>query len=67
MWTVGGDSTAIARQVEIIGIGEGGKAIVEGGLNESDNVVSAGVNSIAEKEKVKIIGKPAKTNIGGLI
>lgn len=67
VWTVGGDSTAIARQVEIIGIGEGGKAIVEGGLKESDNVVSAGVNSIAEKEKVKIIGKPAKTNIGGLI
>ena len=67
VWTVGGDSTAIARQVEIISIGEGGKAIVEGGLKESDNVVSAGVNSIAEKEKVKIIGKPAKTNIGGLI
>ncbi len=67
VWIVDKDSAVVARQVEIVGAGESGSAIIEGNVGADDNVVCAGVNSLREKEKVRIIGKTADSNVGGLI
>ena len=67
VWVVDKDSTVIARQVEVLSAGDGGNVVVKGNIGTDDNVVSAGVNSLREKEKVKIIGEPAVSNVGGLL
>jgi hypothetical protein len=44
-----------------------GQAIVSEGLSEGEIVVSAGVHSLKEGEKVKVLPVASPTNIGGLL
>ena len=60
------DSTVARREVQLSGTDETGNALVNSGLQGSEQVVKAGVNVLLEGEKVKVIGQPSATNIGGL-
>ena len=45
----------------------GEKVTVSNGLDGSERIVRAGVNSLLEGEKVTVIEEPEKSNVGGLI
>ena len=66
VWVVQSDSTVARREVQLSGTDETGNALVSSGLQGSEQVVKAGVNVLLEGEKVKVIGQPSATNIGGL-
>ena len=66
VWVVQADSTVARREVQLSGTDETGNALVSSGLQGSEQVVKAGVNVLLEGEKVKVIGQPSATNIGGL-
>jgi RND family efflux transporter MFP subunit len=55
------------REVEIALADEQGKAQVISGLQEGEQVITAGVHYLVEGETVKPIEKPAVTNVGGLL
>ena len=44
-----------------------GQAIVSEGLKTGAKVVSAGLHSLRDGEKVKVVPAPSKTNVGGLL
>ena len=44
-----------------------GKAVITKGLSGEEQVVKAGALVLDNGEKVKVIAKPSKTNVGGLI
>jgi len=67
VWTVGKDSVLLKRQITVGDMtGEGLIRVMEG-LDGSETIVISGVNMLREGEKVKILEKPAKTNVGGLL
>lgn len=66
IWVLGKDSTVSRREVKLNGIDNTGKVIVTEGLNGEEQVVKAGVNSLQDKEKVRILPESDKTNVGGL-
>ncbi len=55
------------REVEVALADEQGKAQVISGLQEGEQVVTAGVHYLVDGETVKPIEKPAVTNVGGLL
>lgn len=67
VWILNQDSTVSLRKVIFAGIDKNGMAIIESGINHDDKVISAGVNSLHEGEKVKVIEESSETNVGGLI
>ena len=66
VWVVQRDSTVTRREVQLSGTDETGNALVSSGLQGDEQVVKAGVNVLLDGEKVKIVGQPSATNIGGL-
>ena len=66
VWTVLPDSTVQRKEVQVSGTDETGNAIITSGLNGEEEVVKAGVHVLLDGEKVKIVGQPSATNIGGL-
>lgn len=60
-------SVISARVVEIQKIKTAGLAIVSGNLKENEVVVSAGVNSLREGQKVQPLPAPSESNIGNLL
>lgn len=60
------DSTVNVREVTMTGT-ESGNALIATGLDGTEQVVKAGVNALQDKERVKVIEKPTKTNVGGMI
>lgn len=67
VWIVSPDTLVEKRQVEVAGIDENGYAKIRSGVKVTDCVVRSGVNSLQEKERVKILEKPSETNVGGLL
>lgn len=53
VWVVGGDNTLALRPVEVAQFREGG-AVVTGGLQAGERIVSAGVHKVVAGEKVRI-------------
>lgn len=56
-----------ARTIRISEITTNGTLIVSEGLNPGEQVVSAGVHSLSDGERVKLIPQATKTNVGGLL
>ncbi len=56
-----------ARTIRISEITTNGTLIVSEGLNLGEQVVSAGVHSLSDGERVKLIPQATKTNVGGLL
>lgn len=67
VWVMGNDSTVSERHVITDGSLQGSMVRVTEGLTATDNVVRAGVSMLSEGEKVKVIEKPSKSNVGGLL
>lgn len=61
------DSTISAQRVVTEKLAGNGQIVVNQGLNGSETIVTAGVNSLKEGLKVEVIAPKAKTNIGGLL
>ena len=67
VWVIGDDSTVHKRNVVLHGIDSEGDAVVASGLSGDETIVRAGVNSLQEGEKIRIIEQPSKTNVGGVL
>lgn len=67
VWVLNTDSTLQKRSVTLGNIDTNGNAFVRSGLNGDEQVVRAGVQKLREGEKVKVLGEPKKTNVGGLL
>lgn len=67
VWVVGNDSTVTLTEVVLNPTPDGGKIQVKSGLSAGQKVVRAGVSTLSEGEKVKIIGQPSSTNVGNLL
>lgn len=67
VWILEADSTVSKHKVICNGINEKGDAIITSGLKGNELIIKAGVNTLQENEKVRVINEGSKTNIGGLI
>lgn len=56
-----------AREVKLLQIKRNGMVIISEGLTSGEIIVSAGVNSLKENQKVKVIKPTSDTNKGGLL
>ena len=67
VWVYDGNSKVRKTKVKVSKIRNDGTALVSGDLTDGSRVVSAGVNSLEEGQKVKLLKKISKTNVGGLL
>lgn len=68
VWVYSGDSGTVAsRTVKISRILTDGTAVISEGLKANEIVVSAGVHSLRQDEKVKLLPAVSPTNAGGLL
>lgn len=67
VWVLGADSTLVKQQVVLDGSDSRGRAVILEGLTGSEQIVRAGVNALQEGEKVRVIERASKTNVGGLL
>ena len=67
VWVLGADSTLVKQQVVLDGSDSRGRAVILEGLTGSEQIVRAGVNALQEGEKVRVIERSSKTNVGGLL
>ncbi|MDG5799277.1 efflux RND transporter periplasmic adaptor subunit [Marinilabiliaceae bacterium ANBcel2] len=68
VWEIDKESSRLIKiPVDIIKIESSGIAIVSGNLTKESKIVSAGVNSLKEGEKVTEMEKPSKSNVGNLL
>ncbi|MCM1483242.1 MAG: efflux RND transporter periplasmic adaptor subunit [Muribaculaceae bacterium] len=67
VWVLNQDTTVTLRDVTFSGVDKNGMAIIASGLNGSEQIIDAGVNSLHEGEKVKVIEPSSETNVGGLM
>lgn len=67
VWVLGADSTLVKQQVVLDGSDSRGRAVIREGLTGSEQIVRAGVNALQEGEKVRVIERSSKTNVGGLL
>ena len=61
------NGTIIKRKVQTGAIRSNGKIEIISGLNTNETIVTAGVNTLYDNQKVQPIQKPSATNIGGLL
>lgn len=66
VWVVESDSTVTLRYVTT-DTPRQGMAVITGGLDGTERIVRAGVNSLRPGEKVNIIDAESETNIGNLL
>lgn len=67
VWILKEDSTIEKRVITIDNNFSGEQVTVLKGLDGTEKIVRAGVNSLQEGEKVTVIEEPEKSNVGGLI
>jgi len=67
VWLYDGNSKVRKTEVKVSKIRNDGTALVSGDLTDGCRVVSAGVNTLEEGQKVKLLKKISKTNVGGLL
>lgn len=67
VWVVGDDSSVTLRTVVADDIDRDGRARIISGLEAGDRVVSAGVHSLKQGEKVKVLPDESPTNVGNLL
>lgn len=67
VWVLSKDSTVVKHPVVLHNIDSEGNAVVIEGLTGNEYIVRAGVNVLQEGEKVRVITKSHKTNVGDLL
>ncbi len=61
------DGSVTARPITISEIKSNGTAVITEGLSQGEMVISAGINSLSEGQKVTPLEAASKTNIGGVL
>lgn len=62
------DNGVVKTRAVVIGeLYSGGNVSIKSGLNPNDKVITAGVHTISDGTKVKILPEPAPTNVGGVL
>ncbi|RCW34515.1 efflux RND transporter periplasmic adaptor subunit [Marinilabilia salmonicolor] len=61
------DETVITKTIEIIKVNTSGIAVVKGDFEGNEIIVTAGVNSLKEGQKVRRLPEPSESNVGGLL
>lgn len=56
-----------ARNVNVLSINRDGTMLVDRGLKGGEQVVAAGVHHLTDGQKVRLLQKPKKSNVGGLL
>ncbi len=64
---VNSDGIVRLREVEVEMLHTDGTVTLSNGLNEGEIVVTAGVHSLSDGEKVRVMEKTSATNVGGLL
>lgn len=59
--------TLSSREVKIAEIGTDGRAVISSGLKAGEVVVSSGVHSVKEGQRVRLLPAQSPTNIGGML
>lgn len=68
VWLYDGNSKAVRKtEVKVSKIRNDGTALISGDLTDDSRVVSAGVHTLEEGQKVRILKPVSKTNVGGLL
>lgn len=67
VWIYSEDGSVRQREVQVRSLHVSGSAVIASGLEPGENVVSSGVHSLKDGQKVKLMGAPSSTNIGGLL
>ena len=67
VWVFEADSTVSKRSIVLDGTDTEGRAVVVSGLTGEEHIIRSGVNALQEGQRVRVIEKPSKTNIGGLL
>jgi RND family efflux transporter MFP subunit len=62
-----GTQTVAAREVEVSELKNEGTVVVSNGLRAGETVVTAGVHSLHEGGRVKLLPQASATNVGGLL
>ena len=62
-----GTSKIEKREIKISAVVSGGKAAVTSGINNGEQVVTAGIHYLIDGQRVKPIEAPSVTNVGGLL
>lgn len=58
---------AVSREIEIDKMKENGQVTIKKGLNLGEKIVTAGINSLQEGEKIKPIEEATKSNVGNIL
>lgn len=66
VWAVGRDSIIYKVKVDVLEASPSGRVLVSG-LQGDESVVRAGVHTLQDGEKVRVIAEESKTNVGGLL
>lgn len=68
VWLYNSDSQTIQKkQVKVKEIHKNGQAVIDNGLKAGDKIISAGVHSLENGEKVEPLKNVSKTNVGGML
>ncbi len=67
VWVIGEDSVVVRRPVRVLSLHSDGSAVVGSELEAGERIVTAGVHSLHEGEKVAPMAEPSETNVGGLL
>lgn len=67
VWVLNANQEVQLRQVEVEALHNDGSATLKSGLKSGEIVVTAGVNSLREGTKVRVLEKTSETNVGGLL
>jgi len=55
------------REVKTGGLSKNGDLIILSGISDGDEIVEAGLRTLQDNDRVNVIPKPTKTNVGGLL
>ena len=61
------NGVAKTREVKIGNLYPDGNIVILEGLNKNEKVITAGVNTIIDGEKVKLIPEESETNVGNVL
>ena len=67
VWICGKDGTVTSREVTIGQLHSNGDAVILSGLASGECIVTSGVHTLSEGEKVTILKPTSATNVGGLL
>ncbi|MDL2309350.1 efflux RND transporter periplasmic adaptor subunit, partial [Bacteroidales bacterium OttesenSCG-928-C03] len=68
VWVYNGDTQTVQlRPIQLVEITSDGKVVVTEGLQAGDIVVSAGIHTLQDGEKVKLLPEVSATNTGGML